>query len=181
MHLGADGASGSGSYVTLDLEDESNILTNGQAAHGVVAQSIGGGGGIAGDTSASTLLTTDYARNNATNAGNATGNGGAVTVTSAATIQVSGKGAIGVVAQSIAGGGGLGGDVSGSFAGSTTTKAGSAVAGEVTSRMMARSRRRASMASGSSLKARAPKITALLSSTSIAPLRVAPARRARVL
>jgi uncharacterized protein YhjY with autotransporter beta-barrel domain len=92
-----------GGTVNLTLNAGSSIATSGTAAHGIVAQSIGGGGGIVGlPGSLPTLAVTPT---QSTSSG--FGNGGAVTVTNGATIYVSGYGAFGILAQSIGGGGGL--------------------------------------------------------------------------
>ena len=104
------------------MTSQAAIVTTGTYAHGLVAQSIGGGGGLfqAFDASGTPLGLSVKA------GGGAGGNGGAVNVSATAAIATSGLGAHGIVAQSIAGGGGLvGGGVfatslpaSGSFAGS---------------------------------------------------------------
>lgn len=91
-----------GGPVNLDLAAGSSIATSGAGAHGLVAQSIGGGGGIL-NPDASTGLSPLVPPN----ATKTQGNGGAVTLTLDAAITVSGQGAYGVVAQSISGGGGL--------------------------------------------------------------------------
>ncbi len=106
---GSNGANGNGGSVSV--VHSSNLLTTGLDAHGIVAQSIGGGGGavVGGQT---TLTTSGNA--------NARGDGGPVSVTlsggmpnSGEQISTSGAGASAIIAQSIGGGGGLAGDVSG--------------------------------------------------------------------
>ncbi|MCC2595869.1 autotransporter outer membrane beta-barrel domain-containing protein [Pusillimonas sp. MFBS29] len=125
---GRGGAAGDGGNVTVNLNDtESRITTAGAGAHAIVAQSIGGGGGIAGDTSKGIKLGSAWSAANANDAGGS-GNGGAVNVTTNGTITTTGANAFGVVAQSIGGGGGLGGNTSGGFAG-TTAGTGSTGAG----------------------------------------------------
>jgi hypothetical protein len=99
---GAVSDTSDGGLVSLDLAAGSTITTTGAGAHGLVAQSIGGGGGIL-NPNASTGLNL-LAPVNATTT---QGNGGAVTLNLGAAITVSGQGAYGVVAQSISGGGGL--------------------------------------------------------------------------
>ena len=91
-----------GGSVTLDLAN-SSIRTSGLNAHGVVAQSIGGGGGIAGYSSNGV-----FGVSNPT-AGTGVGDGGSVDITlnSQGTITTSGDRAHGILAQSIAGGGGI--------------------------------------------------------------------------
>ena len=94
---------GNGGAVTVSA---GSIATSGVGSHGVVAQSIGGGGGLfsnygTGQTPAltTTMLVPGSLRSY--------GNGGAVSVSTSADIIVSGAGAYGVLAQSIGGGGGL--------------------------------------------------------------------------
>ena len=96
---GSGGTAGTGSTVTIAAGGSwINVVTNGDDAHGLVAQSIGGGGGI----------------------------GGVVTVTVDGLITTTGAMAHGIIAQSIGGGGGLGGSSTGAFAGSTSGDVGSA-------------------------------------------------------
>ncbi|GGC82011.1 autotransporter [Chelatococcus reniformis] len=127
--LGGASSSGDGGQVDVNTNASSMIVTAGAGAHGIVAQSVGGGGGIAADTSGALTLT----RPSGMGASNGTGNGGAVGVNVNGAVQVSGTNAIGVFAQSIGGGGGFGGDAGGAFAGSTgnagtgTTKSGGTV------------------------------------------------------
>jgi hypothetical protein len=86
------------------LQANTFITTAGDGAYGVLAQSIGGGGGVAGDLSA--IL--DYQDNTAIGVRSNTGDGGAVSVTAnGASIQTSGSFAPAIFAQSIGGGGGL--------------------------------------------------------------------------
>ncbi|MEP9380140.1 hypothetical protein ABLE91_25750 [Aquabacter sp. CN5-332] len=97
-----------GGAVTVTLGSQSTITTAGIGAHGVVAQSIGGGGGVirlvdlSGDTPA---LTTDLSSIAKSIPGN--GMGGDVTVEADGSIAVTGAGAVGILAQSVGAGGGL--------------------------------------------------------------------------
>ncbi|KAA2211209.1 autotransporter outer membrane beta-barrel domain-containing protein, partial [Teichococcus oryzae] len=103
---GSTGASGAGGGVTVTHGGQ--ILTSGQGAAGILMQSIGGGGGIAGDVGD----TSGYSyRISLGGSGGAGGNGGAVRLTlgEGAGIETRGDGAIAVLAQSIGGGGGYGG------------------------------------------------------------------------
>ena len=119
--LGASGGA-SGSGAAVNVTSNATITTSGTYAHGIVAQSIGGGGGFfqAFDGAGAPL---SLAVNGGGGAG---GDSGAVNVQIAADIVTTGMGAHGVVAQSIAGGGGLVGGgalasslpANGSFAGS---------------------------------------------------------------
>jgi hypothetical protein len=110
---GQGNATGDGGAVNVTLEAGGYIVTRGNGSHAIVAQSIGGGGGIGGDPSNATLSLTPRGM------GTGFGNGGAVSVDVKAGITTNGANAFGVIAQSIANGGGLGGDASGAFAGST--------------------------------------------------------------
>ncbi len=106
---GHNGASGNGGDVSVNVSSTGTIATTGLDAHGIVAQSIGGGGGavIGGQTT----LAPDGDNNTR-------GDGGRVGVTvtgqGSANPQLSttGAGAAGIIAQSIGGGGGLAGDLS---------------------------------------------------------------------
>ncbi|MEJ0015424.1 MAG: autotransporter outer membrane beta-barrel domain-containing protein [Acetobacteraceae bacterium] len=106
---GRGGAGGSGGQVTVT--NSSDIATTGRMSDGILAQSIGGGGGKGGV--ANTALTSASVSGAITVGGNAGdgGNGGAVMVTNAAgaTVTTIGGVAPGIVAQSIGGGGGAGG------------------------------------------------------------------------
>ncbi len=127
--IGGTGGSGNdGGTVTVD--NTGAVTTTGPAAHGIQAQSIGAGGGAAGNailglptklpTVASLLSTAAIGftskqgelANHAVSIGGkggATGDGGRVAVTNGAALTVSGEDSIGVLAQSIGGGGGIGG------------------------------------------------------------------------
>jgi len=126
---GTSGATGDGGAVSITQEQGSGITTAGRGAHAIVAQSIGGGGGIVGDTSRDFI-------NGAILINPGDGTGGAVTVDVNADITTTGNGSFGILAQSIGGGGGLAGDSNGVFAGSsasgTTTGSGSGGAVSVT-------------------------------------------------
>jgi uncharacterized protein YhjY with autotransporter beta-barrel domain len=100
---GSQSASGNGG--TVDITNQNFIITSDDAGYGIIAQSIGGGGGLAGSTGtvSSTGLKTTMPAGNDTNSGD----GNKVTITSSGTIFTSGSGACGIVAQSIGGGGGL--------------------------------------------------------------------------
>ena len=110
--LGASaGASGNGGAVSLT--NSAAISTNGNGSHALVAQSVGGGGGLAlAFGSAGNALSIPVSAG----IGGAGGNGGAVSVVSTAPIATSGIGADGIVAQSVGGGGGIAGN---GFYGST--------------------------------------------------------------
>jgi uncharacterized protein with beta-barrel porin domain len=101
---GPGGASGNGGTVTVRLQSGTAISTIGDGAYGVLAQSIGGGGGAAGDFSVvnrSQVGTANVVKAN-------TGDGAAVTITAdQASINTTGNFAPAIFAQSIGGGGGL--------------------------------------------------------------------------
>ncbi|MAY46496.1 MAG: autotransporter, partial [Rhodobacteraceae bacterium] len=117
---GFGGNGGDGGAVTVDLTNASRIKTTGTGGHAIIAQSIGGGGGIGGDISVGPFDTTPAFIEGAV------GTGGTVRVISDATITTTGDMAHGIVAQSIGGGGGIGGDSDGVFAGSTSGLVGDA-------------------------------------------------------
>ena len=128
---GGSGTSGNGGPITMTLAG-GGIRTAGFGAHGILAQSIGGGGGIAAlpGSSAVTLATTGYGQNNGT-ATAPVGGSGVVTIISGAPIMTQGDFAYGILAQSIAGGGGLVANGSQLYAGVTYN--GTPVSGSVES------------------------------------------------
>src|SRR3546814_12654171 len=101
----------------VTLAPGSQIYTEGRGSHGLVAQSIGGGGGIAGDPSIAPLSVAPSAADGGPDAGG--GNGNTITLSVDADIVTKGEGAFGILAQSIGGGGGLRGDSSAASAGPT--------------------------------------------------------------
>jgi hypothetical protein len=134
---GKGGAAGDGGQVKINLTG--NISTAGDGAHGIFAQSVGGGGGLGGDVDTQTEqldLTVVTVTHKAisvgvgvTGHGGGGGSGGAIDITSAGTIVTTGQNAYGILAQSVGGGGGL----SGSNDGTTlTVKIGSSRGGSGT-------------------------------------------------
>ena len=104
---------GSGGSTTVHLTSNS-VTTRGAGSHGIVAQSIGGGGGIVGDPSwRAPDLTSEF------DTLRGVGAGGTVSVTLDGSVTTSGAYAHGVFAQSIGSGGGLGGSATGATAGAT--------------------------------------------------------------
>lgn len=103
---GSGGASGNGADVLVDYDQ--TISTSGAMASTIVAQSIGGGGGMGAATKAGGLLEFTLG-----GTGGATGNGGAVTVSGLGALATTGDVSHGLVAQSIGGGGGIGGSAGG--------------------------------------------------------------------
>jgi hypothetical protein len=115
--VGADGGAGSnGGKVGVTIYPEATITTYGSSAYGVLAQSVGGGGGssaggsyeVAGSVSAGGGLNGSVGVN-AGGTGVSGGTGGQVTVTLSGTINTRGDDASGILAQSVGGGGGLAG------------------------------------------------------------------------
>ncbi len=110
LNLGAkDGSTGDGGTIRLtgrsDAVDqgpaEASISTGGDYAHGVLAQSIGGGGGTGGSgfAGADRVVTLGCT-------GSASGSGGDVSVSLSGDVTTGGVGAYGIAAQSVGGGGG---------------------------------------------------------------------------
>jgi hypothetical protein len=97
----------------LFVEAGDNITTSGKGAIGIVAQSIGGGGGLAGDTGYSAQYTSFGSGSNHN------GNGGyvGITVDQGATVSTSGANAPAMFVQSIGGGGGRVTNENGAFIG----------------------------------------------------------------
>ncbi|MDD3581338.1 MAG: autotransporter outer membrane beta-barrel domain-containing protein [Desulfobacca sp.] len=98
------GGKGDGGAVEIEATGK-NITTSGKGSPGLVAQSIGGGGGsgwVTADKDTGTQGSVTLGGNNAS------GQGGAVSITNASQIAVHGQGCHGIVAQSIGGGGGIG-------------------------------------------------------------------------
>ena len=107
---GTGGAAGNGG--TVSLTNTGQVETAGVSAYGLVSQSVGGGGGAGGAsgdgfTSGSNPPSALSFGVSMGGAGGATGNGGPVSVTSSGTVATSGKHAVGILAQSVGGGGGL--------------------------------------------------------------------------
>ncbi len=98
---GSANSSGVGGGVLVDHAGA--ISTSGAGAIGILVQSIGGGGGLAADGAGLAIPSTVTG-----SLGGGSGNGGAVTVTlgSGSSIATTGTGAVGILAQSIGGGGG---------------------------------------------------------------------------
>ncbi|WP_163333655.1 autotransporter outer membrane beta-barrel domain-containing protein [Enterobacter bugandensis] len=125
---GSGGKGGNAGDVLLEYDANNNplatnsgsIRTAGSDSYGILAQSIGGGGGVGG---ASTAEAQVYGGGDVPSisltmamggSGGVAGNGGTVNALNTGFIQTSGSGAAGMVGQSIGGGGGAGGDASSS-------------------------------------------------------------------
>lgn len=105
-----------GGETTVLFNAGGEISTSGAGSHGILAQSIGGGGGVAspGGVSGGGFSIVEGGNEYA-----AVGSGGAVTITSNGTVETTGDLAFGILAQSIGAGGGLFGDGTTLNAGST--------------------------------------------------------------
>lgn len=118
---GFGGRGGNGGVVEVETARDTQVLTAGGNSHGIVAQSIGGGGGTSQGISVGfagrigidgTPVTVGLSESLSIGLrGGEGGDGDAVTVTQDGMIQTQGRGSIGIVAQSIGGGGGIGGSV----------------------------------------------------------------------
>ncbi len=106
--LGASGGTG-GNGGQIDILDKGGIETQGDVADGILAQSIGGGGGNAGYAIAGTLSPTVSGTSAYGMSGGAGGNGAIVGVTQNGSVLTAGIESNAIVAQSIGGGGGNGG------------------------------------------------------------------------
>ncbi|WP_048878014.1 autotransporter outer membrane beta-barrel domain-containing protein [Acidocella aminolytica] len=129
---GGNGTVANGGAVSIQVGD-GIIKTTGDGSHAIFAQSVGGGGGIAGFASGSTLL---YEASAANGSGYVTtGNGGDVTVNTGGTsVITTGASAYGIFAQSVGAGGGLesGNDGVSEIAGTTGATGSSGTGGLVT-------------------------------------------------
>ena len=120
LTIAIGGSAGSaGKAGSVEIDNTARIFTTADDAQGIVAQSIGGGGGIGGRArSLSIAPPTPWGSASASLAiGGVAGNGGRadqVRVDNQGEIRTQGDGALGVVAQSIGGGGGIGGSASAS-------------------------------------------------------------------
>lgn len=96
MTLGASANAGNGSGGTVTVTTQGNVNTSGLFAPALVAQSIGGGGGLSNVLAGYNVL-----------GGKDVGASGSVALTNSGQIGTAGAGSVGIVAQAIAGGGGL--------------------------------------------------------------------------
>ncbi|WP_052097462.1 autotransporter outer membrane beta-barrel domain-containing protein [Achromobacter sp. RTa] len=118
LQLGSQRNTGLGSSaggVRLDLTG--SVTTRGAGAHGIVAQSIGGGGGIIGDVSQAIQFNSQGFNRQSVSVNSEGGGGNIVNVSFNGSLITSGANAHGIVAQSVGGGGGLAGGPQGGFAG----------------------------------------------------------------
>ena len=109
--MGGSGGT-AGAAGNLYLENSSAIYTEGGNSHGILAQSIGGGGGSGGFSATGSLMQGSESKQVSASIGGdggGGGNAGSVEVLNAGDIETLGLGAFGVLAQSVGGGGGDGG------------------------------------------------------------------------
>ncbi len=117
VSVGGSGGTG-GTSNTVTAHNGGQIVTTGSDSYGIMAQSIAGGGGVGGASVAATYQGNDpdYPSVNMKVAvggsGGVGGTSGAVAVTNDGYIWTQGISATGILAQSISGGGGAGGDSS---------------------------------------------------------------------
>jgi hypothetical protein len=115
LNLGFGGSGGSGSsggVVTVGSREvplASELTTSGERAYGILAQSIGGGGGDGGFAVSGQFLGGSSIGLSFGGDAGAGGTGGSVAVHSASGITTGGEASHGIVAQSVGGGGGTGG------------------------------------------------------------------------
>ena len=132
VDVGGEGGTG-GVSGNIEVMSTGTISTSGQNAHGIYAQSTGGGGGTGGLAALFTLGLGGAAANGANNFGVSVGGtggqgaaSGTVNVENDGAILTRGGNAAGVLAESVAGGGGDGGMViNGAFFGEGRTSQGS--------------------------------------------------------
>jgi len=106
LTLGGSAGGGQGGG-TVTLASNGQVSTSGAGAFGLIAQSIGGGGGVSGNSrlSASSGGVTASLNLGATGANN--GDGGVVTASYSAGLSTTGANAVALLAQSVGGGGGV--------------------------------------------------------------------------
>ncbi len=106
LQLWPNTVTGNGGSVSVELADGASITTYGDGAWGLFAQSVGGGGGFAGDPSAvlQSAIANSVILSDQLPSG---GNGGDIQIGISGNISTSGANAHGIVAQSVGGGGGI--------------------------------------------------------------------------
>ncbi|WP_282572274.1 autotransporter outer membrane beta-barrel domain-containing protein [Roseomonas acroporae] len=111
MALGGTGAAG-GQAGSVTIGNSGGVLTTGDYAHGILAQSISGGGGAGGSAGGSALSVDAPTITVSTTLGGQAGAGGtagSALIVNSGLVMTLGQGAFGLAAQSIAGGGGVAG------------------------------------------------------------------------
>jgi hypothetical protein len=113
---GSGSAGGKGGAINVTVTGD--ITTYGDGAHGIFAQSVGGGGGVGGDASGNNPTLQSHAMTIGVGVGGSAGgggNGGDITIGTTGNIVTSGYRTFGILAQSLGGGGGIGGSGNASF------------------------------------------------------------------
>ncbi len=106
ISLGGNAGEGSDGG-TVSLTNSGSVLTAGYGAHGVLLQSVGGGGGVGAEGTVDTETTIGLGFGDGGNSGSG-GNGGSISLAAdSGLIVTAGNDAYGVLAQSVGGGGGL--------------------------------------------------------------------------
>ncbi|WP_174800932.1 autotransporter outer membrane beta-barrel domain-containing protein [Martelella limonii] len=128
---GSGGAAGSGKAITFNMaaDDGQGISTSGAGAHALVAQSIGGGGGIGGDATGGILTLLPSYPSGSTGA---SGDGDVINLALDGALVTTGADSFGILAQSLGGGGGFGGEGAGSGAAGLSSTAASGTGGPIT-------------------------------------------------
>ena len=106
LTLGGSAGSGQSGGV-VSLTSNGQISTTGAGAFSLIAQSVGGGGGVSGNSRLSASSGGLSASLNLGGTGNINGDGGAVAVSYSAALSTTGVNAVALVAQSVGGGGGV--------------------------------------------------------------------------
>ncbi len=106
---GTGGTGGDGSKVTITAAQGGQVETGGEGAHGLFAQSVGGGGGNGGFSLALSGGNSGALSVAVGGGGGSGGKGGVVVIESGQSVSTLGDRSIPILAQSIGGGGGNGG------------------------------------------------------------------------
>lgn len=101
------GGRNAGGASQVDAIARGDVTTEGSASHGVVAQSIGGGGGMAGVTTTGAGAAQNASLSTQFGDGDASGAAGAATINVQSNVTTRGAMSFGLLAQSIASGGGI--------------------------------------------------------------------------
>ncbi|NGM37961.1 autotransporter outer membrane beta-barrel domain-containing protein [Methylobacterium sp. DB0501] len=91
-----DGSTGDGGAIIATVEQDAAIRTTGAQAHGIHAQSLGGGGGLVVDLSGLTFATPEPPKGRT----GSKGKGGDITITATGAVEALGKDAYAIFAQS---------------------------------------------------------------------------------
>jgi len=121
LSFGSNGGSGGNGGAVTITDAGAYLGTSGERAAGILAQSIGGGGGTGGFIAGGGFGAAGGLSLSFGGSGGANGAGGAVAVTTSSSIYTDGNDSPAILAQSIGGGGGVGGiNVGGDLTGATS-------------------------------------------------------------